>query len=118
MSSSLPYHGRTVQRVSIAQGAAGSTDILAAAGGQRIYLLGAFIDLDAAGTLKFQSGGTTDISGAIPIAINGGFVLPPSIEAPWSYTKVGEKLNIVTATGKAFGWALVMYGMPGSTPDA
>lgn len=114
---SLPYNGHTIQRVSIAQGAAGSTDLLAAQAGQRIYIVGAFIDLDAAGTLKFQSGGATDIDGAIPIASNGGFVLPPDIANPWNYTKVGEKLNIVTATGKAFGHVLVYVGLH-NTPDA
>jgi hypothetical protein len=114
--ASLPYKGRTVQRIAIAQGAAGSTDILAAVANQRIYLVGAYIDLDAGGSLKFQTNGT-DITGAIPIAANGGFVLPLDVDNPWLYTKIGDKLNIFTATGKAFGWALVMTGLH-STPDA
>lgn len=115
---SLPYNGHTVQRVSIAQGGAGATDLLAAQAGQRIYIVGAYIDLDAAGTLTFRSGtGPTDISGAIPIAANGGFVLPVDVANPWNYTKVGEKLTIFTATGKALGWVLLYIGLH-NTPDA
>ena len=113
----LPYKGRTVERVPIAQGAAGSTDLRALSLGQRIYIVGAYITLDATGTLKFQSGGATDISGAIPIAANSGFVLPVDVDNPWNYTKVGEKLNIITATGKAFGWIELMLGLH-ATPDA
>lgn len=103
----LPYKGRSVSRVSIDQGAAGQTDLVALVAGQRIYIVGAFIDVDAAGTLQFNSGtGPTAISGAIPIAANGGFVLPADVDNPWNFTAVGEKLGILTATGKAKGWLL------------
>lgn len=103
----LPYKGRSVSRAVVNQGAAGQTDLVALVTGQRIYVVGAYIDLDAAGSLTFNSGtGPTAISGVIPIAINGGFVLPVDVDNPWNFTGVGEKLGILTATGKAQGWIL------------
>jgi hypothetical protein len=116
----LPYKGRNVQRVVIAQGAAGATDLLALVAGQRIYIVGACIGLDAAGSLKFTSGtGPTDITGAIPMggAAAPFFFLQPDVDNPWNYTKVGEKLTLFTTTGKAFGWVELIVGLH-STPDA
>src|SRR6266516_2946359 len=85
------------------QGAAGSTDLVAAVSGYKIRVLGYVVSLAAAGTAKFQSNASTDLTGAIPLAINVPLVFDGGLLAPAFQTAIGEKLNIVTATGAGKG---------------
>src|SRR5262245_15812829 len=100
--------GRTITQIVISQGAAGATDLVTAPGaGLRIYVVSFAITLDAAGTLKFTEGtGPTDLTGAMPVAQNGCFVVGDGDNnSPVLNTvTANSKLSIVTATGKAFGW--------------
>jgi hypothetical protein len=105
----MPVHSynRTITQVAVTQGAAGSTDLVAIPGaGIKIYVVSIVITLDAGGSIKFTEGtGPTDLTGVIPVAANGGFVVLGDSEAPVLQTNTANsKLSIVTATGKAFGW--------------
>lgn len=99
-------YARTIVQAAIAQGAAGSTDLVAAPGvGLKIYVVNIVVALDAAGSIKFQENAATDLSGAMPVAINSGFVeLGSGLEPVIQTNTANLKLNIVTVTGKAFGW--------------
>lgn len=105
------------RRIRVSQAAAGFTAIATPMQGLHyVKLLGAFLAADAAGTIEFYEGaglnaGTTgvdaSITGLIPIATNGGFVLPvTSVENPWLWTEVGKTLSINTVTSKVSGWIL------------
>ena len=79
-----------------------------------VKILGAFITLDAAGTLQFFQGAGKDathpqvdatLTGTIEIATNGGFVLPMTTsDTPWLWGEPGNTLSINSVTGKAQGW--------------
>jgi hypothetical protein len=96
--------GRTVTNLAVAQGAAGSTDLVAAVAGMRIVVVAAVLIADGAGTLKFQSGGATDLTGPMKLADTGGFVAIGETEMPLFWCAVGEKLNIVSSVSKMNGW--------------
>lgn len=89
----------------IAQGAAGATTVATPAAGQKVYVTGIFVTLDAAGTIKFGETagdltGTLNVGGtsAPPLAVTNG-----SHPILWT-TTAGEALTLTTATGKAQGW--------------
>lgn len=90
--------------VKIAQGGAGATTVATPGAGQKVYVTGIFLTLDAAGTLKFtETAG--DITGAMSA---GGAAAPPFVMSDthpilWTST-AGEVLTLTTATGKAQGW--------------
>jgi hypothetical protein len=103
----LIYNGRTVTRVAINQGAAGTTDVVAAVAGLFIYVVSFAVTLDAAlSTLTFRSGtGPTDLTGAMKFADSGGMVAIGTPENPvLKAAAAGDKLSIFTVTGKAQGW--------------
>ena len=98
---------RTITQVSIAQGAAGTTDLVAAPGaGFKIYVVTIVILMDVAGTIKFTEGtAPTDLTGALTVGTTSGFVITGSGIAPVMQTNTANsKLSIVSATGKATGW--------------
>ncbi len=88
---------------SFAQGAAGATAIVAAVAGKKIVVKSLVFTMTAAGTAKLRSGASTDMTGDMAIASNGGLVLPPVKDEAYTETVVGEALNIVTTTGLAKG---------------
>lgn len=101
---------------SISQAAAGYTKIVAPPALHYVKLLAVVLTVDAAGTLKFVQGGdgagnqTADVTGAIPLSQNAGFVLPVArVAEPWLFTSPDSPLAIFTVTGKAFGW--VVYAL-------
>src|SRR5262245_22596324 len=99
--------GRTVTQVVVTQAGAGATDLVAAPGaGFRIHVVGIFIVLDAAGSIKFTEGtGPTDLTGVITVATNGSLNMFSDSNWPvLSTNTTGVKLSMTTATGKAFGW--------------
>ena len=94
--------GKNTTFVSVAQGAAGTT-VLAVADATKVHrVVSALLVMDATGTLKFTDT-AGDLSGAMPIAINGGFVLPPGVGNYLETSAVNNALNLVTTTGKATG---------------
>jgi hypothetical protein len=106
----MPPHknvARTITQVAVTQGAAGSTDLVAIPGtGLKIYVVGIVLVGDAGGTVKFTEGtGPTDLTGAIPVAANGGFVVISNDDTPiLSTNTANSKLSLVSVTAKVFGW--------------
>lgn len=101
------YNGKALTYVSVDQGAAGTTVLAAASALNKHKILGCFLVMDAAGTLKFNDG-TVDRSGAMSIAANSGFVLPTSI-IPFAETAaINRPLNLITTAGKAAGTVVIL----------
>ena len=85
------------------QGAAGTTELVAAVTGKKIVLKALVFTMSAAGTATLKSA-TTAISGAMPIAANGGMVMPPVKDEAYAECAVSEALNITTTVGLAKGF--------------
>ena len=79
----------------------GNTALVAAVTGAKIRVVGLSLVTLVANTVKFQSA-TTDKSAGLPLAANGGLVLPLN-EHGWLETTRGEALNFnqsaATTTG-------------------
>lgn len=82
----------------------GSHDVVAAVAGKKIRVISWRWTIDVAGTVTWQSGATTDLTGAMPIGATAGCVDrdPDGIIE----TAAGEKLNVVLATATAIGGSL------------
>lgn len=72
----------------------GTTEIVAAVAGKRIYVVSYAVVTTAAGTVKFSDG--SDLSGAMPFAANGGISCSGQPSSPWFWTAEGSALSIVT----------------------
>lgn len=100
-------NGKTITYVSVAQGAAGTTVLAAASASNKHKVIGCILIMDAAGTLKFTDG-VADLTGAMSMAANSGFVLNTS-EFPFTETgAINRALNLVTTTGKAAGVVAIL----------
>lgn len=101
---------RTILQVAVNQGAAGSTDVVAAPGaGARIYVVTIVLSNShsAAGTIKFTEGtGPTDLTGEMQLAAaGGGFVIIGNGHDPILHTNTANsKLSVVTVTGFVDGY--------------
>lgn len=103
--------------VAISQTAAGYSLILPGLGLHYVKLIAMMLTLDAAGTIQFVQGpgtGTGEAGMTGTMALGGasapGFVLPPAeLENPWLFTTPDLAFGLITATGKAAGWAVVAY---------
>lgn len=76
-------------------GASGDNDLIPAVDGQILRLFRLLITFDAAVTVRFKDGASTNLSGPLYIAANGSIVLdfPPSKDAlPWFTTARGNAL--------------------------
>jgi hypothetical protein len=106
--------GKTVKCAVINVAAAGNNEIVAAVTGKSICVLATL--LMAADTVTatvysdIQSGGTA-LSGPMPLAANGGFVLPAPADpsACWFKTAAGKKLNLYLSAAKQVSGAVVYY---------
>lgn len=98
--------GRTTSNASIVQAAAGSADIAAAPGtGLRIHVTQIVLVANGACTLKFQEGGTTDLTGNMSLPANGMLViLGNGVDPVISTVTANSKLNLVTGTSFVNGW--------------
>lgn len=72
---------------------AASADLIAAVATHKLRVIAIFFLCDDAVTVKFQSGGTTDLTGAMSFAINSG-IARESRHGLFETAK-GEKLNVV-----------------------
>jgi len=83
-----------------------NADVLALVADKKIRVLALFgVFTAGAGTLKFQTGGATDLTGAMSGVAEKSLVMPFN-EYGWFETAVGAKLNAVIAT-TAFNGGLV-----------
>jgi hypothetical protein len=96
----------SVQYAFATPASSGSTPIVNVQAGQRIIVLQCCVITSAGNSVKFQSNGTTDISALMPLAANGGFVMPYS-QVGWFQTNIGESLTINMSTGSSTGVQVV-----------
>lgn len=88
----------TPKFASVALSASG--DVVALVSAKKIRVLAYCLVCGTATTVKFQSGGTTDKTGAMPFAANGG-ISAPFNPVGWFETAAGEKLNLVLGASAA-----------------
>lgn len=94
--------GKTITYVAVSQGAAGTTVLAAADATKKHKIVGATIVMDATGTVKFNDG-VVDLTGAMAIVTNGGFVWATSM-IPYQETgAINRALNLITTVGAAKG---------------
>lgn len=100
-------NGLTFSRVAITQAEAGAVEVIAAAAGKVNRLHALVLTADAAGTVTIKRAATA-LTGAMPVAANGGLVIPFTADARGCLaTAANEALNVVSATAKVFGYAVV-----------
>lgn len=83
-------------RTKIDVAGSGDNQIVAAVAGKKIRVLSMFFIAGGAVDAKFQSdsgGGAADLTGALPLAANGGASLPFNPHG-WIQTEAGKKLNL------------------------
>ncbi len=90
-----------LQSVFVNPASSGSNEILAAVAGLSYKVYGFFIVSTLANSVKFLSAATA-ISATLPLAANGGLVVPPG-DSPWCKTVAGEALNINLSVSTATG---------------
>lgn len=94
--------GKTLLYGTIAQGAAGTTILVAAQGASmKVKVVSYVFTLSLAGTAKFTA--TSDITGAMDIAASGGAVVLGQPSSPLFETGANQALSIVTTGGAAKG---------------
>jgi hypothetical protein len=106
--------GKVVKRAAINAAAAGDNEIVAAVTGKSICVLAMLLmagDAVTATAYSDNQSGGTPLSGAMPLAANGGFVLPAPADpsACWFKTAVGKKLNLYLSAAKQVSGAVVYY---------
>lgn len=84
---------------------AASGDLVTAVATKQIRVIALALMATAEGTIKFQSGASSDLTGTLNIADAIPFVLPFN-PAGWFETVVGEKLNLVIETSNPVGGCL------------
>lgn len=78
-------------------------DLVTAVTGKKIRVLGYALVCSAALTINFESG-TTDLTGAMEIAANGGVSYAGGLDAPAFETAAGSKLALtISGTGNVRG---------------
>jgi hypothetical protein len=73
---------------------AGTTALVSGVAGKRVKVMSYAVVCTAAGTIKFSDG--TDLTGAMPFALNGGISCPPG-DDPYFSTAAGSGLSIITS---------------------
>ncbi len=96
-----------IRSIAINQAGAGTTELLAAQGGDfSIRVISYVIVMSADGTFSF-SDGTDWLSGDMPLAAKGGISARGSLADPLLICGEGRPLSITTTGGAADGHALV-----------
>jgi hypothetical protein len=85
------------KRVAISAAVSGDNTLIPAVAGKKLCVLGVFLMAGGAVNATFYSGPPATgkaLSGPVPMAANGGFVVPPSAnpEMHWIETAAGEAL--------------------------
>jgi hypothetical protein len=89
------WPGENLLFASVSQGASGTTTIVAADNTRKIKVVSYVLVADGAGTAKWQSA-TTDKTGAMSFAANGGAVVLGQPASHLFETAVNEALNLTT----------------------
>jgi hypothetical protein len=95
--------GQTLLFAVISQGAAGTTTLVTADATKKIKVVSYVIVISATGTAKFIDSTPTDLTGAMPIATNGGVSAIGTTFSPLFATAVNKSLQIVSTVGAVTG---------------
>lgn len=95
-----------VKSASLDASSLGSNQVVAASSGKSINVLSMALVTTLANSVKFLSA-ASQISPTMPLASNGGFVLPYNPYG-WFKTEAGEALNVNLSVGTAIG-VIVTY---------
>lgn len=99
-------NGKTITRVAIAQGAAGTTVLAAVSPGNKHKVIGGTFVIAAAGTMKLTDG-SGDLTGAMSLSATGGLVWPTS-NIPYVETAANSALSLVSVTGAVSGHIVIL----------
>jgi len=104
--------GLTFEQVLITQSSAGLRVLKAAVVGNVVRLHALVVGVDADGTITIEDSAGTDLSGAIPVKAAAPPFTIPFTPDPVGCIKTaeGKGLSILTATSKAFGYAIISSG--------
>jgi hypothetical protein len=83
-----------------------SLDLVTAVPGRRVRVLGLSLSAAGATTVTFQSGGSTNLTGAITLSTGTPLVWPTTAQG-YLQTNAGEKLNLVLSAGVQVSGSLV-----------
>ncbi len=83
----------TQQTAIINTAASGDTAVVAAVAGKRIRVINYVLTAAGVVSVKFRSA-TTDLTGAMPFAANGGIAAAGAQPGYWVQTAAGEALNL------------------------
>lgn len=89
---------RRVQRIKIDAASSGDNTIVTVVAGTRIIVTSVVLVAAAAVSVKWKSG-STDLSGAMPFAANGGYALSGNREDPVLSTAVQDEDLILNLSG-------------------
>lgn len=92
----------SVVQASLTASALGTTQLVAAQAGKRIYVCGLFLAAAGAVSVDFRTGVTTQITGVMPLAANGQIAMNFS-DVSWFNTGVNEALVINLSAAVAVG---------------
>lgn len=92
--------------VPIAQGAAGTTQLMAATAGKRSKLMGLLITISVTGTVKFIDG-AGDLTGAMNL-VAGTPLFVPAGAFPIAQGAINSALSLVSTTGAVQGVAAIL----------
>jgi hypothetical protein len=96
----------TVQYAFLSPSASGLSTVVAAQAGQRIIVLQCCVITSSANVVNFADSSAGAISASMPLAANGGFVLPFA-QVGWFQTSIGGGLQINMSSGVATGVQVV-----------
>lgn len=90
-----------------------SATIVAAAAGFKIRIMGIVLTITTATTLNLEdtTGTPVELVGPMPVADNGGFVLPFNPYG-WGDTAVGKGLVLTLGAGSTYGGVLCYQKVP------
>lgn len=102
------------QYAKVAASLSGDNSVVTGTIGKRIWVLSYVVVAGAAVSAKWKSGAGTDLSGAMPLAANGGISAPPIAPAQGSYfvTALGEDLVLNLSAAINVGGHMSYYKEP------
>lgn len=107
-------HGKTLTRAAISAASSGDNELVAAVATEKIKVVGLMLlakeAVDATLYTDVQASGDA-LTGALSLADNEGFVLPPASDPTlhWIETAAGESLNLYLSAAKQVSGCVVYY---------
>jgi len=99
--------------VDVAAATANQVLIAAPGANKQIWVYGLLVGSAAQGTFTFQDEDDTALSGTIPVALDGGYVMPPSgnFSQPWIVVATNKALEVDTTGASATLDGIITYGI-------